>query len=63
MSECNFRLHVDRDISFHPTFDAAKTEARKHMSKQKALRIVEFEYDGEGLWWAYIYESGEWKPS
>lgn len=63
MSGSNFRLHVGTEISFHSTFESAKVEARLHMAEKKELRIVELEEDGEGLWWAYIYEIGEWKPS
>lgn len=61
--EENYRLYVDTSLFYFATFQQAKREAEKHISKKAELRIeVLIETEGADFW-AFEYETNQWVPS
>jgi hypothetical protein len=65
MTEDNYRLYVDKDISHYETFEAAKDAAKLFMPSRACLRIeiLADVSEGEADFWAYEYEANQWVPS
>ncbi len=64
MTDNNYRLYVGSKIrTTHESFDDAKSEADKHISKKLELRIESLTGNSATDFWAYIYEVNEWVRS
>jgi len=58
-----YRLYVNTKQYYFETFEEAKQESKKYMSKKPELRIEILKDTSGADFWAYEYKPKKWVPS
>ena len=62
-NEGSYRLYIGNQKLYFSTFDEAKKESEKHMSRKPEMRIEALIETDDADFWAYEYQNKQWVPS